>query len=110
MKSSQLHQASILVLAQTPNQHHRKPETEKTMNTKLFNHAIDSDSIMKDVNSGLILRARNIALEFCRQIKQGMTEIDVIRQDQQKKRQQVYRHSIGRMSNLKKLQIGLYRD
>jgi hypothetical protein len=110
MKSSQLHQASILVLAQTLNPHHRKPETEKAMNTKLFNHVIDSDSIIEDVNSDLILRARNVALEFCRQIKRGMTEIDVIRQDQQKKQQQVYRHSIGRMSNHKKLQMGLYRD
>jgi hypothetical protein len=109
-KSSHLHQASIFVLAQNPYQHHRKPETEKVMNTKIFNHAIDSDSIIEDVNSDLILRAKNVAQEFCRQIEQGMTEIDARRQDQQKKQQQVYRHSIGRMSNIKKLQMGLYRD
>jgi hypothetical protein len=37
-------------------------------------------------------------------------EIDARRQDQQKKQQQICRHSIGLMSNLKKLQMGLYQD
>jgi hypothetical protein len=53
---------------------------------------------------------RKVVQYFCFQIKPGMTEIDARTQDRQNKPQQVYHHSIGKMSNLKKLQMGLYRN
>ena len=80
------------------------------MNNNFITHTIESDSEIKNAAIGVFLKTRNLVQGLFCTIKQGMTEIDARLHDHQKKQQQVYRQSIGRMSNLKKLQMGLYRD
>ena len=80
------------------------------MNNNFVTHIIESDSDIKSAAIGTFLKTRNLVQCLFCTIKQGMAEIDTRRQDHQNKQQQVYRYSIGRMNNLKKLQMGLYRD
>lgn len=80
------------------------------MNNNFITHTIESDSVIKNAAIGVFLKTRNLVQSLFCTIKQGMTEIDARRQDHQNKQQQVYRYSISRMNNLKKLQMGLYRD
>ena len=80
------------------------------MNNNFITHANESDSELKNVGIGVFQITKNIVQDLFCSIKQGMTKIDTLRQVRINKQQQVYRYSIGRMNNLKKLQMGLYRD
>lgn len=80
------------------------------MNNNFITHTLEIDSEIKNVSIGVFLKTRNLVQGLFCTIKQGMTEIDARRQDHQNKQQQVYRYSIGKMNNLKKLQMGLYRQ
>ncbi len=80
------------------------------MNNNIITHTTESDSEIINAAIGVFLKTRNLVQGLFGTIKQGMTEIDTRHQDHLNKQQQVYRYSISRMNNLKKLQMGLYRD
>ncbi len=72
------------------------------MNDKAINN-----SLYGDATRDLASIAKDLIQNCQRKIKQGMDEIESLNQNKQTKRRQVYLHSIGRMTNLRKLQLGL---
>ena len=80
------------------------------MNNQHINNAVFRESIQQDATDNCTSIAKEIIQNCHLQIKQGTTEIDTNSHVAPKERKRVYLHSIGRFSNLKKLQMGTYGD
>ena len=80
------------------------------MNNQQINNAVFRELIQENATDNRASIAKEINQNCQPEIKQGVTEIDTNSQVEPKERKRVYLHSIGRFSNLKKLQMGIYGD
>ncbi len=80
------------------------------MNNKHIENTTYDESILGYAAATFVSMAENAVQNSYPQVRQNTTETEANTLDKSNKRKRVYLHSIGRFSNLKKLQMGTYGD
>ncbi len=80
------------------------------MKNKLIKNKNYDESILRYATTTLVPITKSAVNDSQPETRQDMTETEAKGQIKPGKREQVYLHSIGRFSKLKKLQKGAYKD
>jgi hypothetical protein len=80
------------------------------MNNKHIKNTTYDVSLLGYATATFVPMAKPAVKNYNPEIRQDMTKTEANSRDRLNKRKRVYLHSIGRFSNLKKLQMGSYGD